>query len=48
MVNFISDMRKEIGKPNLPFVIAISGMGGVGASGVAGFLEKAMIELLRG
>ncbi|MHC4199046.1 MAG: sialate O-acetylesterase [Planctomycetota bacterium] len=42
MVNFIRDMRKELGKPDLPFVIATSGMGGKGASGVAGFLGKAI------
>jgi alpha-galactosidase len=42
MVNFIRDMRKELGRPDLPFVIATSGMGGKGASGVAGFLGKAI------
>jgi len=42
MVNFIADIRKDLGNPDLPFVIATSGMGGEGARGVAGFLGKAI------
>lgn len=30
MVNFVKDMRKDLGLPDLPFVIATSGMGGKG------------------
>ncbi len=42
MVNFISDIRKALGNPELPFVIATSGMGGEGATGVAGVIGKAI------
>ncbi len=40
MTNFIKDIRDDLGKSNLPFVIATSGMGGPGATGVAGGLAK--------
>ena len=40
MTHFIKDMRKDLGDENLPFVIATSGMGGPGATGVAGGLAK--------
>ncbi len=40
MINFIKDMRKDLGNENLPFVIATSGMGGPDATGVAGGLGK--------
>ena len=40
MTNFITDMRKDLGNQDLPFVIATSGMGGPDAKGVAGFLAK--------
>ena len=40
MINFIRDMRKDLGNENLPFVIATSGMGGPDATGVAGGLGK--------
>ena len=42
MTNFIKDVRKELGNPKLPFVIATSGMGGPDATGVAGFLGKSI------
>jgi len=32
MVNFVKDMRKDLKLPNLPFVIATSGMGGKGGA----------------
>ncbi len=40
MTNFVKDMCKDLGNPNLPFVIATSGMGGPNATGVAGGLGK--------
>jgi hypothetical protein len=40
MTNFIKDIRKDLGNPKLPFVIATSGMGGPDATGVAGGLGK--------
>ena len=40
MTHFISDMRRDLGNENLPFVIATSGMGGPDATGVAGGLGK--------
>ncbi len=40
MINFIKDMRKDLGNADLPFVIATSGMGGPDATGVAGGLAK--------
>jgi len=40
MINFIKDMRKDLGNEDLPFVIATSGMGGPDATGVAGGLGK--------
>jgi len=42
MSNFIRDMRKDLGDERLPFVIATSGMGGPGATGVAGWLGKSI------
>jgi len=42
MTNFIKDIRKDLGNPNLPFVIATSGMGGPDATGVAGWLGKSI------
>lgn len=42
MSNFIKDMRKDLGKEKLPFVIATSGMGGPDAKRVAGFLAKSI------
>ena len=50
MVHFIKDIRKDLTKlagktgdgQDLPFVIATSGMGGPKATGVAGFLGKAI------
>ena len=32
MVNFVKDMRKDLKLPNLPFIIATSGMGGKGGA----------------
>lgn len=32
MVNFVKDMRKDLELPNLPFIIATSGMGGKGGN----------------
>ncbi|MDP6635942.1 MAG: sialate O-acetylesterase [Phycisphaerae bacterium] len=32
MVNFVKDMRKDLKRPNLPFIIATSGMGGKGGA----------------
>ena len=32
MVNFVKDMRKDLGLPKLPFIIATSGMGGKGGA----------------
>lgn len=40
MVNFIRDMRNDLGDKKLPFVIATSGMGGPNSKGVAGWLAK--------
>ncbi|MEM7476776.1 MAG: sialate O-acetylesterase [Planctomycetota bacterium] len=42
MVNFIEDMRKDLGNEKIPFVIATSGMGGPDATGVAGYLAKSI------
>jgi len=42
MVNFIKDMRKDLGNEDLPFVIATSGMGGPNATGVAGWLSESV------
>ena len=40
MLHFVRDMRRDLGDPELPFVIATSGMGGPDATGVAGGLAK--------
>lgn len=42
MSNFVADVRRDLGDPRLPFVIATSGMGGPEATGVAGFLAKSI------
>ncbi len=41
MVNFVNDMRKDLKTPNLPFVIATSGMGGKGGAVVTAQLKAA-------
>ena len=41
MVNFVKDMRKDLKVPNLPFIIATSGMGGKGGSVVPAQLKAA-------
>jgi hypothetical protein len=41
MVNFVNDMRKDLKRPNLPFIIATSGMGGRGAHVVGPQLKAA-------
>ncbi len=41
MVNFVNDMRKDLGVPDLPFIIATSGMGGKGGNVVTAQLKAA-------
>ncbi|MCP4377661.1 MAG: sialate O-acetylesterase [bacterium] len=41
MVNFVNDMRKDLKVPNLPFIIATSGMGGRGGNVVSAQLKAA-------
>ena len=41
MVNFVKDMRKDLKSPNLPFIIATSGMGGKGGGVVTAQLKAA-------
>lgn len=42
MVNFIKDVRWDLGRPNLPFAVATTGMGGGSASEVIEFAQLAM------
>jgi hypothetical protein len=41
MVNFVNDMRKDLKIPNLPFIIATSGMGGKGGNVATAQLKAA-------